>query len=162
MLRLKFVLYGMLLLLVMAVSTASASLWKIDATVVDPNTSLWGNFSVIFEVTNGEFGEGWYSKDSNNLVWFSGVPYGTGDDPPELNTLVYGPNLGVDGINVFGYDSGAFSGKWGFNNGGASTAAREVLGTWSYTATSVPVPAAVWLLGSGLLGLVSFRRKRNA
>jgi len=28
--------------------------------------------------------------------------------------------------------------------------------------SAVPVPAAVWLLGSGLLGLVGFRRKRNA
>jgi|SaaInlStandDraft_4_1057021.scaffolds.fasta_scaffold59281_2 hypothetical protein len=27
---------------------------------------------------------------------------------------------------------------------------------------SVPIPAAVWLLGSGFLGLIGFRRKRNA
>jgi len=27
--------------------------------------------------------------------------------------------------------------------------------------TPVPVPAAVWLLGSGLIGLICFRRRQN-
>ena len=38
-----------------------------------------------------------------------------------------------------------------------------IFGTWeagSYTATVIPVPAAVWLLGSGLLGLVGIARRK--
>jgi len=33
---------------------------------------------------------------------------------------------------------------------------------YTYTPTTVPAPAAVWLLGSGLLGLAGFRRSRLA
>jgi len=42
----------------------------------------------------------------------------------------------------------------------ASNGTRVVIDNVS--AAPVPVPAAVWLLGSGLLGLIGFRRKRNA
>ncbi|MEO8133735.1 MAG: VPLPA-CTERM sorting domain-containing protein, partial [Betaproteobacteria bacterium] len=34
--------------------------------------------------------------------------------------------------------------------------------TWNATAAVVPVPAAVWLLGSGLLGLVGVGRRRSS
>ena len=34
--------------------------------------------------------------------------------------------------------------------------------TFGGTATVVPVPAAVWLLGSGLLGLVGVARRKKA
>ena len=35
--------------------------------------------------------------------------------------------------------------------------------TWTFEVTTVPVPAAVWLFGSGLIGLVGLaRRKANA
>ena len=32
---------------------------------------------------------------------------------------------------------------------------------WQINATAVPIPAAVWLLGSGLIGLIGIRRFRN-
>ncbi len=37
----------------------------------------------------------------------------------------------------------------------------DLAGTGTITATLVPVPAAVWLFGSGLLGLVAVARRRN-
>ena len=33
---------------------------------------------------------------------------------------------------------------------------------FNFTAPAVPVPAAVWLFGSGLLGLVGVARRRKA
>jgi hypothetical protein len=46
--------------------------------------------------------------------------------------------------------------NWAFNQG------DEALNgdfSQSYFAEAVPVPAAVWLLGSGLLGLMGLRRR---
>ena len=55
---------------------------------------------------------------------------------------------GGDSLIFFGYDSADLAG---------------IRGTWdagSFTAAVVPVPAAVWLLGSGLLGLVAVARRK--
>lgn len=43
----------------------------------------------------------------------------------------------------------------------SSTAAGVAYGNWSFELTQVPLPAAVWLFGSGLLGLIgiSIRKK---
>ena len=41
------------------------------------------------------------------------------------------------------------------NNGSTSTSQW----TATTTATATPIPAAAWLLGSGLMGLVGIRRK---
>ena len=47
----------------------------------------------------------------------------------------------------------------GTENGGLS----NILGEWtSYEMTVVPVPAAAWLFGSGLLGLVGLARRKAA
>ena len=35
-------------------------------------------------------------------------------------------------------------------------------GVWTATSTAVPVPAAVWLFGSGLIGLVGMARRKKA
>ena len=39
---------------------------------------------------------------------------------------------------------------------------QKKLGGVGLTITAVPVPAAVWLFGSGLLGLAGFARRRTA
>lgn len=46
-----------------------------------------------------------------------------------------------------------FAGNWKLDFAGG-------IGTLSYTVAAVPVPAAVWLMGSGLLGLVAVARRR--
>jgi hypothetical protein len=43
-----------------------------------------------------------------------------------------------------------------------SSSYRVKLDNISYTSTVVPVPAAVWLFGSGLLGLVGIARRKKA
>lgn len=47
------------------------------------------------------------------------------------------------------------------NSNGASYWTLSANGTLSYAASPVPVPAAVWLLGSGLTGLVGISRRRK-
>lgn len=38
----------------------------------------------------------------------------------------------------------------------------EMIGSYSMTITAVPVPAAVWLFGSGLIGLIGIARRKSA
>ena len=55
---------------------------------------------------------------------------------------------------------------WGwldYSSDGGSTSKGSVKGCcsdWLFTVTPVPVPPAVWLFGSGLLGLVAVARRR--
>ena len=52
-----------------------------------------------------------------------------------------------------------YSGTWSLVWNGAQGAATSA--TLSWTPTSVPVPAALWLLGSGLLGVAGVGRRRQ-
>jgi len=47
-------------------------------------------------------------------------------------------------------------------NSGELSRVQKKLGGVGLTITAVPVPAAVWLFGSGLLGLAGFARRRTA
>jgi len=67
------------------------------------------------------------------------------DDP--VNVVADGYNFDIE-LKDVGYTS------W-FWQGPAGTA--DILAT--ITLNSVPVPPAVWLLGTGLMGLIVFRRK---
>ena len=55
---------------------------------------------------------------------------------------------------------------WGFNFGGGtqgSTVQDVSFGSWAvHSGSVVPVPAAVWLFGSGLLGLIGIARRKKA
>ncbi len=76
-------------------------------------------------------------------------------------TLYYGTNstslLGV-GINSF------FGSNWGSFIGGSTSPLNDSFPlAVDLTPSAVPVPAAVWLFGSGLIGLVGVaKRKKNA
>lgn len=76
------------------------------------------------------------------------------------NGLVEAIDLGLDGVlhaTTFGFFSGFV---------------QETLNSWTLAAdgtlgyappvSQVPVPAAVWLFGSGLIGLIGVARRRNA
>jgi hypothetical protein len=62
---------------------------------------------------------------------------------------------GTGTLTGAGFDPTPATLSWTGNNGGS-------LHSWSATVSAVPVPAAVWLFGSGLLGLVCIARRRKA
>ena len=63
-----------------------------------------------------------------------------------LNQLSLGTDDGIGGSTL---DNGPFQGS-SFN-----------LDITSIVVTSVPIPASVWLFGSGLISLLSFRRRKS-
>ena len=69
-------------------------------------------------------------------------------------------NVGISPTDVsIGFFAGGQPRRWSDLNG-VDTAPTFVSGT--VTVNPVPVPAAVWLFGSGLLGLIGVARRRNA
>ena len=116
------------------------------------------------------FGPGTYSFDTLTGGVYTGVEVGAGQigghilfdwgatadidvvNVWDVNGLVYTSTDGIatnpvnpDGVRGYGMLDGAFP---GFNA--------------NFDFTAVPVPAAVWLFGSGLLGLVGVARRRKA
>ncbi|MDH5612971.1 MAG: VPLPA-CTERM sorting domain-containing protein [Gammaproteobacteria bacterium] len=64
--------------------------------------------------------------------------------------LLYGAGAALGELCVSGFDCGVV------NNSGAGDYTYEMV-----VVSSVPVPAAVWLFGSGLLGLIGVARRKN-
>jgi hypothetical protein len=66
-------------------------------------------------------------------------------------------------IDDRGRPSGEFVGGWDFADGEAAFfGSPQVLEGFVLAGpTAVPVPAAIWLLGSGLIGLLGFGRRRS-
>ena len=86
------------------------------------------------------------------------VNYGLGSSP-KLSFLD-GSFNGFDFLTYFG-TSGQFESTI-FSAGALDDNFNVVNSTWTnYTVSSVPVPAAVWLFGSGLLGLAGVARRKR-
>jgi hypothetical protein len=69
----------------------------------------------------------------------------------QYSNFAFGPTLadGFEGSGVSGFDGR--TSFWAFDISGVDTA----------TVSSVPVPAAVWLFGSGLFGLIGMKKKSS-
>ena len=139
-------------------SSAWAAVWQLDAT---SKVSWISDFTVIFN-----------DIDNDNEIELSPI------EPPALmspeildfsgvsiklfclgwfdfDILYEIPNLIVDGLTLIGPDH-----QWHFRkspNGGTGT--LGISGTHTYAATHSPIPGAVWLFGSGIIGIVGIRRK---
>lgn len=79
----------------------------------------------------------------------------TGFDPISPPTTVTGRALVASGIGANGVlvSAGRFGSTWG------SISGLGYYETWNISVTPVPVPAAAWLLGTGLIGLIGLGRR---
>ncbi len=85
-----------------------------------------------------------FSNNQIELIGFEIVP-------PSYN-IIYGGYSGI--LSASGHE--ITNGRWASLSGGPS----GIPGSWS-AVQAVPVPAAVWLLGSGLIGLAGLARKKR-
>jgi len=110
-----------------------------------------------------------FASDSGNTMT---INVGT-ETFTAANDVDYGPGSGaiieLDNSSLFAFDFIALLGDNGatadFNSLGVSFDDFDNLfGDWNTTVeiTPVPVPAAIWLFGSGLLGLVGVARRKVA
>lgn len=140
----------------------------------------------INELSNQEVYEVIRLDKGTNATWVE--LWASSLDSSEVGTLFWGNSSDIDSLlsggNMFSYDSTDFgSGVEGdilalAAASGFDASAQYVLFTpgsasfetgddndylvWKGAVNPVPIPAAVWLFGSGLLGLVSIARRKKA
>jgi hypothetical protein len=161
------------LCLVMLHSVAFAATWRVDATV-DPAYASIGHsdFWITFDDADndGQVGLG-------DMTGFSGVTFpvagsSTGSEPfhyevlklPALD-IIFGGAVVLTLLknDLDNWNFPMFDENWVFYNGNIYGYGNGMESEyWTYGATATPIPGAVWLLGSGLLGLVGLRRKMKA
>jgi len=136
---------------------------------------------------SGQFDDSIFTLDIDGSTKIFDFTSSTNNMTISFGSTVYTDEMDVfDGANMFLTASGAFDGisylsdsvnpefeSTGFVGGPfdvtgtdyAGDYARYVDGTWdsgSYTqVAAVPVPAAIWLFGSGLLGLAGIGRRKH-
>ena len=99
-------------------------------------------------------------------VWYSGsvMNQGANDTCIFADFITVFEDICSRGAAVTTYDatSGAFTASWDSVFVGGSF--PDSVGTWSITGnvSAVPVPAAVWLFGSGIVGLIGAARRKKA
>jgi hypothetical protein len=167
--------------LILGITLFGASLGVANAAFITGSFGVGGSYSESSNVvTLGSVVAGTGTLDFDPSIGFSTPNGNINNSNIDLNTLAPVPNLfdiggwqfdleslvvgqqgGVLELDGTGFVSNLDSNLgfdktpvvWGFtgNDNGSS---------YSMTITAVPVPAAVWLFGSGLLGLVGIARRR--
>jgi hypothetical protein len=129
--------------------------WSFDASGTASQDG-WGDYDLVVS------GKG-NNRQDPLVFWVTGV---TGDAPESY----YYPTLDNGGIeryfatHVMDIDTGVFAWRTDGDgedcNEGDPDCSYQLL-TSAYFTTPVPVPAAIWLFGSGLLGLAGIARRRK-
>lgn len=141
------IMIGMIITL--CVSPASAALWQVD---VSPTISGYSDFSMIFNDDDDDL-----SVDVSDIQFFSGITLsglsggfvdGFYDEITGIIDVTIGSLTLVDiEPATTGWDFVRQSDGLNLNT------------SFPANYSAVPVPGAVWLLGSGIIGLVGIRRK---
>lgn len=141
--------------------------WRLPFTL-QPDASCYDEGSPMFyNCTGSELGHLYYNEFHNNPAMFGWGVYGLVDDLADPHDESLFVNLIPDyywsstGHTVDGQNS-----SWGlhFRLGGQQwiSGSDRVLAVRTGDVATVPVPAAAWLLGSGLLGLLGVARRKTA
>jgi hypothetical protein len=120
------------------------------------NIGTNADLAVLTNSTSANTVNGSYIQASGGQDWFAGLT-ATINDPlaannPNFAIALVNASTGADNISMSGAALNNSSGNWRFDNVVISGAA----------VAAVPVPAAVWLFGSALVGLMRFNRRKSA
>jgi hypothetical protein len=122
----------------------TAPVYRLDGVkIADDAADLW-NGSLLCDLDINQFG-----NEKHHSVWTGTLTNGFKDEVYPLGSVT--PRRGLQpGSGAAWITNDTYDNNWGF----PMYAISEV----QTVQTVVPVPAAVWILGSGLLGLVGIRR----
>jgi len=158
------------------------ALINVDATIagfVDEAAGTWGVsssapfYGLLWSASNGTlYGEGTYtiSTDDSATGGVSGADatftVGAGQLGGSIK-FAWGSTTGIDVINIWDINADgslSYATVPGMGDGPfpGFQASFELTGAGLATPSAVPVPAAVWLFGSGLVGLAGVARRRKA
>jgi len=138
-----------------------------DTTAYTPNSGQGGGLTTVTFFSNGTY---MFAQDG------SSISDPTGQDGMERGTYSWNPATGDFSSTCPVVDT---NGEWGFSHGNVggvggctgmamnlivegNTLKHNINGPFATRVASVPVPAAAWLLGSSLLGLIGVARRKAA
>jgi hypothetical protein len=149
-----------------SVNYAGSKLWALPGAGANPYWDQWD-----YNQTGGQFGQLYY--DELNKLAFPGTngqDYGilgdrsydtSGTAGPFSNARTSG-YWGTDEFPVFPGDAWIFNTAYGYQTDILKDSQAYAWVVSRGQVSAVPVPGAVWLMGSGLLGLLNLKRRGHA